>query len=115
MNSDIELAHAIEALTGFQQQLDSDGVYIGVSRQALDIVLEATRRKDAKIARLLEALAPSAETKAAYMSEFSFSLTRVDDYGNEYLTKPCVPWTTVKEIMAAIRARAALKEQPNGQ
>ena len=50
-------------------------------------------------ARMREALEPSGDTKAAYLGEFSF---------HDGLKKRVVPWTTIKEIMAAIRARAAL-------
>lgn len=65
--------------------------------------LEASGHAD-----LEEALTPSGDTKAAYMGEFAFSLTRVDEAGDEYPEKVYVPWTTIKEIMAAIRERAAL-------
>lgn len=56
---------------------------------------------EADSARLREALTPSAETKAAYMGEFGFQF-------GEYT--PNVPWTTIKQIMAAILARAALNQ-----
>lgn len=63
--------------------------------------------------RMREALTPSAETKAAYIGEFRFSvLEYVDDDGTEYESEFTVPWTTIKEIMAAIRARAALGARP---
>jgi uncharacterized small protein (DUF1192 family) len=55
------------------------------------------------------ALTPSEETKVAYMGEFSVPLPEIDDEGNEYTRQINVPWVTIKEIMAAIRARAALK------
>lgn len=50
---------------------------------------------------LREVLTPSAETKAVYMGEFVWT----DKNGIEHM----VPWTTIKEIMAAIRERATLK------
>lgn len=59
-------------------------------------------------AGLREALTPSAETKAAYMGEFRVPLPDRDEEGNEVMRHINVPWTTIKEIMAAIRARAAL-------
>ena len=65
--------------------------------------------KDAEIARLREALEPSAGTKAAYCGEFSFTIEDRDEDGEECFRHVSVPWTTVKEIMAAIRARAALE------
>lgn len=61
--------------------------------------------------RMREALTPSGDTKAAYMGEFSFNLTQVDEFGDERSVKTYVPWTTIKEIMAAIRARSALNQQ----
>lgn len=65
---------------------------------------------EAKVAKLVEALTPSGETKAAYMGEFSIPFPTVDEDGNEVMLRPNVPWTTIKEIMAAIRARAAIAE-----
>ena len=55
----------------------------------------------------LEALTPSAATKAAYIGEFSFYIDEQgDDQMCEVTRKVDVPWTTIKEIMAAIRDRA---------
>jgi chromosome segregation ATPase len=65
-------------------------------------------RAEAEIDRLREALTPSAETKAAYMSEFSVPFPDVDENGEEYIRRTNVPWVTIKEIMKAISARAAL-------
>lgn len=59
-----------------------------------------------EVERLREALTPSGETKAAYMGEFLIGLPDVDENGIEYTRKINVPWTTIKEIMAAIRERA---------
>jgi cell division protein FtsL len=65
----------------------------------------------AENARLWEALEPNAETKRAYIGEFHFDIEMPDpDDGDDVVTRVDVPWTTVKEIMAAIRARAALNE-----
>ena len=65
---------------------------------------------EAENARLREALTPSAETKACYSGEFFFSDTFTDENGDEQPYIVSVPWTSIKEIMAAIRARAALGE-----
>lgn len=70
--------------------------------------LQAQNRK------LVEALTPSGDTKAAYMGEFSFLAISTDGDGNETAVKTYVPWTTIKEIMAAIRARAAIAEAEKG-
>jgi hypothetical protein len=82
-----------------------------------DLYYEAAaliRRLVAERAKLVEALTPSGDTKAAYHGEFSFSVTSQfwDDVTEEWETRAqntLVPWTTVKEIMAAIRARAAIE------
>ncbi len=65
----------------------------------------------ARIEALEAALRPSAETKAAYIGEFSHRVTSISDDGEEQYFDATVPWTTIKEIMAAIRARAALEEK----
>lgn len=62
--------------------------------------------KDAEIARLKEALTPSGNTKAAYHGDFKFQIALRDEDGEEYSHDVFVPWTTVKEIMKAIKARA---------
>jgi len=56
--------------------------------------------------RLIEAVTPSTATKAAYMGEFSMRIPEIDEDGNEYMCNVNVPWTTIKEIMKAIAARA---------
>jgi len=60
---------------------------------------------EAALQRAVEALTPSAETKAAYSGEFRFPVIDHDEDGNELTGHMIVPWTTIKEIMAAIRAR----------
>lgn len=77
------------------------------AQKAAETALAAER---AKVAKLVEALTPSGETKAAYMGEFSIPFPTVDADGNEVMLRPNVPWTTIKETMAAIRARAAITE-----
>lgn len=54
-----------------------------------------------KLERLAAALTPDASTKGAYIGEFKITEGR---------SRPVtVPWTTIKEIMAAIRKRGGLK------
>lgn len=86
------------------------------SEAALEMAIERISTLEAenaaqaeRIKRLEEAVTPSGDTKAAYMGEFSFPLTMRDDDGDEFDAKIPVPWTTIKEIMAAIRARAAME------
>lgn len=62
---------------------------------------------------LIEALTPSAETKAAYMGEFELTVKIHDNEdGEEEVQSITVPWTTIKKIMAAIRGRAASRLSP---
>lgn len=67
---------------------------------------------EASLAAAREALTPSGGTKAAYMGEFYFNFTIMemdeDDEPYECQRAVTVPWDTIKEIMAAIAARAAL-------
>jgi hypothetical protein len=63
-------------------------------------------RRRAELEALEAALTPSEDTKKAYMSEFSVPLPDWDENGDEVMRRINVPWTTIKEIMAAIRAYA---------
>lgn len=83
--------------------------------EAADFLAAAVIPAAERIAELEKALTPSAETKAAYIGEFSFFIPDQDEDGDEVPRCVVVPWTTVKEIMAAIRARAALRQtqEPN--
>jgi len=74
------------------------------TNELMDAVERLAREKDA----LVEALTPSAGTKAAYMGEFVIRLVEADSYGRELPARQVVVgWTTIKEIMGAIRERAA--------
>lgn len=53
-----------------------------------------------------EALTPSGATKAAYIGDFCIKFPMFDMDGQEYIQPINVPWTTIKEIMAAIKCRA---------
>ena len=70
------------------------------------------RALEAERKALREALTPSADTKAAYMGEFSIDVhlrnlrTREEDHRSIE-----VPWTTVKEIMRAIIDRAGVYDE----
>lgn len=61
-----------------------------------------------RLRSLHNALTPSAETKAAYIGEFSFIREGMGADDNYVAERIDVPWTTIKEIMAAILGRAAL-------
>ena len=84
------------------EQADMDGTLVKVSRQACEEAADAIDALQAEIARLREALTPSAETKAAYWSEVECDCPT--ETWRHY-----VPWTSIKQIMKMIRARAALK------
>lgn len=67
------------------------------------------QQQQATIERPSAALTPSADTKAAYIGEFKFmEVVGFDEDGHEIRAEITVPWDTTKEIMAAIKARAAL-------
>jgi len=73
-----------------------------------DRLAAANAALEARVTGLMEALVPSAETKAAYMGEFYMGVTMSHPRLGEETRKVQIPWTTIKEVMAAIRARAAL-------
>ena len=76
----------------------------------LDEVEREAPASDPAPAGWREALTPSAETKAAYTGEFTFPFEIVgedeDGFPEPHAISIPVPWTTIKEIMAAILARA---------
>jgi outer membrane protein TolC len=104
--AEAKLARLDEALSTARQQDKLREATLGTLR-SVSAALDAA---ETKLARLEGALTPSAETKAAYMGEFSIPFPIIDQDGDEVMLRPNVPWTTIKEIMAAIRARAALTE-----
>ena len=59
----------------------------------------------------LDALTPSDETKIDYIGEFSVPWPFIDEYGEEVLCNLNIPWVTIKEIMAAIRAHAEARSK----
>ena len=90
------LVRAQKAQTTDKQKLVDEAEDAKAERDALK----------AEVERLREALTPSGATKAAYHGEFGFELLARDGEGVDY---HMVPWTTIKEIMAAISKRAALR------
>ena len=85
-----------------------------IARSAIAAYLDEVEREapasDPAPAGWREALTPSAETKAAYTGEFTFPFEIVgedeDGFPEPHAISIPVPWTTIKEIMAAILARA---------
>lgn len=96
---------APDAVTAASRAFMKDG---GGNHMAAAL-LAANLHSVARVAELEAALTPSAETKEAYMSEFKFDYDAVDENGDSLAVSIAVPWTTIKEIMGAIRARAALQ------
>lgn len=83
------------------------------AKQAIWSDSEECKLLTSEVERLRAALTPSAETKAAYWGEFHFTEHYLDEDGNDADRKITVPWDTVKQIMAAILARAALQQETN--
>ena len=71
--------------------------------------LASTPAPDTTGNAMVEALTPSADTKAAYSGEFHIIVPEWDEDEEEEVFRPVlVPWDTIKQIMVAIRSRAAL-------
>lgn len=71
-------------------------------------VVERIKELEAENAKLREALTPSADTKAAYMSEVVLETISDDDEdGLPVAVTRYVPWTAIKDTMKLIRARAS--------
>lgn len=90
---------------------EADAHLIALVPQMADVITTLLERERLAI----EALTPSAETKAAYIGEFKLVIDDYDESGNETHRWADVPWTTIKEIMAAIKARAALTGENRDQ
>lgn len=95
--------HQVAIKAGVEMAIDGELIYAEtIARETAEASLAAAR----------EALTPSGDTKAAYMGEFYFNFTIMemdeDDEPYECQRAVTIPWDTIKEIMAAISARAAL-------
>lgn len=103
-----------DVLAALELDDEADDVLIISTGEAREILRALPRTvPDGDGERLLEALKPSLETKQAYMGEFQFQVPDLDEDGNEVMRNVNVPWVTIKEIMAAIRSRAALPHPPS--
>jgi hypothetical protein len=76
------------------------------AQASADTWLAEHKMSSARSQALEMALTPSAETKAAYMGEFRFPFPVRGPEGDDIAFTPNVPRTTIREIMAAIRAQA---------
>lgn len=92
-----------------------------LNHDAIDALQARVAELEAQRDVLIEALTPGPDTKADYIGEFAQSVCLhnpsfdpEDDDSVETLThRVLVDWTTIKEIMAAIRARALLGRNPS--
>lgn len=66
---DTTLTSAIDQLQNHQTQLDMDGVAVGVSRQALDIVLDALARAGLEAGKAEESMRERAALEAEGIGE----------------------------------------------
>jgi len=106
-----KLKRTIESYAAFDPHI-SDGFSFPTGCQFVADAKADIATLAAENERLREAMTPSDGTKAAYIGEFTMPFLMLDEDGNGNLEYPYVPWTTIKEIMSAIRDRAsaALKE-----
>lgn len=90
---------------------EAAGADVSKRRTSEDFQEPSTAAKTTeRLERLTEALTPSAETKSAYIGEFSFSVERSVGCGSSYMERITVPWSAVKDIMQAITKRAEQME-----
>ena len=106
LDSQEKVANALRTLAA-ERDIANEQIY-GLSEER-ERWKERAERAEAEAERLREALKPSGATKAAYIGEFSFGFPVFDEDGHDVMRNVNVPWTTIKEIMSAIRARAALE------
>jgi hypothetical protein len=98
-----------KAAIGLGSENPRDYIPRGVSAGDCIEAADALQSLQQRLEEAREALTPSGETKVAYTGEFYW----IEDLEYDGVTpgrKVYVPWTTIKEIMAAIRARAALRK-----
>ena len=101
---DTTLTSAVNELKTHQTQLDMDGVMVGVSRQALDIVLEALARAGLEAGKAEESMRERAATVADDMRD-KFGSPTGDAYSNGL-------WDQGVRIATAIRALPLTGDKP---
>lgn len=107
---DTSLIEALRLRSNWTDEFDP------VTCNLFDEAADALEAKSTQCEAMRSALTPSAETKAAYIGEFHFYIDeQSDDAACEVSRKVAVPWTTIKEIMAAILARTTLHPEWTGQ
>lgn len=104
-------AEEIARLTAEVVKWKAEAGKYGAGCPACDDIGDENKRLTAERDALREALTPSGATKAAYIGEFRMDFNEIDEFGEDRTVCLDVPWTTVKEIMAAILKRADTNEQ----
>jgi hypothetical protein len=94
----------LEMAAKYRRERDEARAVRDYNAKTIEMVGQAGERAEMEVARLREALIPSGDTKAAYSGEFEYEVP--SDYYEGTTITTTVPWTTIKEIMAAIRKRA---------
>ena len=95
----------------------ADMAFIAAANPAKVLSLLAENEKlRTREADLIEALTPSADTKAAYIGEIKFSVCQgMDDDGCEIWGDVTIPWDATKATMAMIAKYAALVNGEGGE
>ena len=109
---DLRHSHALISVDIERWRTDCSTPVYQMVRNAVADYKKAERERDealAEVERLREALTPSEETKAAYIGE----VTEPD--ATRAAGKRTVSWTAIKDVMALIRQRAALKAADGGE
>jgi 23S rRNA G2069 N7-methylase RlmK/C1962 C5-methylase RlmI len=110
MSDDLTVAGVDGIRRSFDEHYDTVKEVVADPYGAWDAIQEAADRieeLEAKLAKAVEALTPSGDTKAAYIAEVETDC-------------PCgrphtVSWTATKDIMKMIRERAELKGKTDGR
>ena len=108
--------HAAQEVAEFTRERDNWRDYYQTMLEQAIVHVERARKAErerdearAEVERLREALTPSEKTKAAYIGE----VTEPD--ATRAAGKRTVSWTAIKDTMALIRQRAALKAADGGE
>jgi hypothetical protein len=102
-----EAVHILERLKAGRKWGPRESSAVDNLRQEMQEHLKRKpERESSDLERFRMALTPSSVTKAALLGEFSFTEQFHDDDGRPYEKRVAVPWTTIKQIMVAIRKLA---------
>jgi hypothetical protein len=106
---------AAAALRALAAERDALQAQLAEANRALAEWADVSQRNYQRAKALEEALTPSGDTKAAYSGEFYISVyCGLDEDEDEIWRDVPVDWTTIKAIMATIKARATLAKIGGG-